>query len=86
MEIQPLGLRILVKPQKQEEKTKGGIYIPDTAKEKKHEGEVISVGTDAVPVKKGDTIMYESYAGTEITNDGEKYLIMDIKDVLAILK
>lgn len=95
MEIQPLGDRILVKPLPAEEKTKGGIIIPDTAKERPQEGEVVAVGkgrpagdkTTPLEVKKGDRVLYSKYAGTEVRGkDGQEYLIMKEDDILAIIK
>lgn len=86
MKLKPLGNRILVKPKETEEKTTGGIYIPDSAKDKTQEGEVLAVGDGKeVNVKVGDLILHEKYAGTEITINGSKNLIMDIKDVLAVI-
>ena len=88
--IQPLADRVLVKPMAAEEKTIGGIIIPDSAKEKPLRGEVIAVGEGTKDEKmllaEGDTVLYGKYAGTELEYDGEKYLIMRQNDVLAILK
>jgi len=90
--LSPLGNRIVVKPIKREEVTKGGIILPDTAKEKPQEGEIIAVGpgklTDdgmriAMDVKVGDKVMYAKYAGTEIKLDDEELLILRESDVLA---
>jgi chaperonin GroES len=90
--LQPLGDRIVVSPIKREEVTKGGIVLPDTAKEKPQEGKIIAVGpgklTDdgkrlEMEVKKGDKVMYAKYAGTEIKIDGEELLILRDSDVLA---
>lgn len=95
MEIQPLGERVLVKRIEAEEKTAGGIVVPDSAKEKPKEGEIISLGTgkvnekgekEAFNVKKGDKILFESYAGTEVKIDGEEYLVMKEDDILGIIK
>jgi chaperonin GroES len=95
MKIKPLGDKILVERLEAEEKTSGGIVLPDTAKEKPKEGKVTAVGEgklldggDRVPfqVKKGDHILFSSYAGTEITVDGKEYLVMAEEDVLAIIK
>jgi chaperonin GroES len=87
MEIKPLGMRVLIKPEEMESKTKGGIYIPDSAKEKTYEGIVVAVGDgEKISVKKGDKIMFESFAGTDVKVDGEKHLLMDYKDILAIIK
>ena len=89
MKIQPLADRVLVKPAPAEEKTIGGIIIPDTAKEKPLQGEVIAVGNgtkdEAMVLKAGDTVLYGKYSGTELELDGTKYLIMRQSDVLAIL-
>jgi chaperonin GroES len=84
MNIKPLGNRVLIKRKKAEEKTKGGIYIPDSAKEKTTEGKVIAIGEgDAIKLKVGDKVMFESYGGTDITIDNESYTIMDMKDIIA---
>ncbi|MFA4935121.1 MAG: co-chaperone GroES [Candidatus Methanoperedens sp.] len=86
MKIKPLGKRILIKPVKEEEKTKGGIFIPETAKEKKKQGLVVETGTvedKEFPVKKGDMILYTGYSSEELEVDGEKYLILESKDVIA---
>lgn len=87
MKIKPIGERVLIKPKIEEDKTKGGIYIPDTAKESKKEGEVIEVGTakdnKPLPLKKGDKILYGGYSSDEFEIDGEKYVILEFKDVLA---
>ena len=89
MNIKPLADRVLIKPAKAEEKTVGGIIIPDTAKEKPLQGEVLAVGNgtkdEEMVLKTGDQILYGKYAGTEIEIDGEKLLIMRQSDVLAIL-
>jgi len=86
MKIKPIGKRILIKTVKEEEKTKGGIYIPDSAKEKKKQGIVVEVGTveeKEFPVKKGDVVLYTGYSSEELEVDGEKYLIIESKDVIA---
>ena len=87
--IQPLADRVLVKPAAAEEKTVGGIIIPDSAKEKPLRGTVLAVGNgtkdEAMVLKEGDTILYGKYAGTELEFDGEKLLIMRQSDVLAKL-
>ena len=89
MKIQPLADRVLVLPAPAEEKV-GGIIIPDTVKEKPQRGKVIAVGEgtkdDKMVLKEGDEVLYGKYAGTELVNEGEKYLIMRQSDVLAILK
>lgn len=95
MKMKPLGDRILVKRLEAEEKTAGGIVLPDTAKEKPREGKVISVGPGKMldsgekgkmQLKKGDRILFTSYAGTEVDIDGEEHLIMPEEDVLAIVR
>ena len=94
MKLRPLQDRILVQRVKEEEKTKGGIIIPDTAKEKPAEGKVVSVGKGKVDesgkriapeVKKGDRILFGKYSGTEVKIEGEEYLIMREEDVLGII-
>lgn len=85
MKIKPLGERIVVKPLEQKEKTEGGIYLPETAsKDKPQKGKVIAVGPDFKGVKKGDTVIFAKYGGTEIEFDEEEYLVLGIDDVLAI--
>lgn len=95
MQITPLGDRVLVKPLDAEEKTKGGIILPDTAKEKPQEGKVVSVGKGkvaddgklvALEVKAGDKVLYGKYSGTEIKINGEDHLIVREEDILAIVK
>ncbi|MDR0768658.1 MAG: co-chaperone GroES [Dysgonamonadaceae bacterium] len=89
MSIKPLADRVLVKPAVAEEKTVGGIIIPDSAKEKPLKGDVIAVGNgtkdEQMVLKGGDKVLYGKYAGTEIELDGEKFLIMRQSDVLAII-
>ena len=89
MNIRPLADRVLIKPAAAEEKTLGGIIIPDSAKEKPLKGEIVAVGNgtkdEEMVVKVGDNVLYGKYAGTEIELDGEKYLIMRQADVLALL-
>ena len=89
MNIKPLADRVLVLPAPAEEKTIGGIIIPDTAKEKPLKGEVIAVGNgtkdEEMVLKVGDTVLYGKYAGTEPEVEGTKYLIMRQNDVLAVL-
>lgn len=92
--IKPIGDRVLVKPLEEKEVKKGGIIIPDSAKEKPQEGEVVALGTGklddkgekvAFTVKKGDKVLISKYGGTEIKIDGEGYLIMREDDILGIL-
>lgn len=89
MNIKPLSDRVLIAPAAAEEKTVGGIIIPDTAKEKPLKGQVIAVGNgtkdEEMVLKVGDTVLYGKYAGTELEVEGEKYLIMRQSDVLAVL-
>ena len=95
MTIRPLHDRILAKRVQEEEKTAGGLFIPDSAKEKPQEGEVISVGKGKsndegkvfpLDVKAGDRVLFGKYSGTEIKIDGEEFLIMREEEVLGILK
>ena len=89
MQIKPLADRVLVKPAPAETKTAGGIIIPDTAKEKPLQGEVLAVGNgtkdEEMILQPGDTVRYGKYAGNEVELDGVKYMIMRQSDVLAIL-
>jgi len=95
MQIRPLHDRVLVEPLEAEEKTAGGIIIPDTAKEKPMEGKIVAVGKGsrndegkiaALDVKKGDRILYGKWSGTEVKVDGDDYLIMKESDVMAVLE
>ena len=95
MKIQPLGDRVLVEPVKEEESKKGGIIIPDTAKEKPMEGLVIAVGKGKTTedgnlvkpdVKAGDRILFSKYAGTEVKIDGVEHLIMREEDILGVIE
>jgi chaperonin GroES len=95
MKLKPLQDRILVKRVKEEEKTKGGIIIPDTAKEKPAEGKVIAAGNGkldengkriALEVKKGDRILFGKYSGSEVNIEAEEYLIMREDDVLGVIE
>jgi len=96
MEIKPLGDRVVIKPLEAEAKTRGGIVLPDTAKEKPQEGKVMAVGKGKVlengsvqplEVKAGDIVLYGKYSGNEITTkEGEELLIMREEDILAIIK
>ncbi len=89
MNIKPLADRVLILPAPAEEKTIGGIIIPDTAKEKPLQGEVVAVGNgtkdEEMILKVGDTVLYGKYSGTELELEGKKYLIMRQSDVLAVL-
>lgn len=89
MKVKPLSDRVLVEPNPADEKTAGGLYIPDTAKEKPLAGKVIAVGPGTseikMEVKTGDKVLYGKYAGTEITIEGKEYLIMRQNDILAII-
>jgi chaperonin GroES len=90
MAIKPLSDRVLILPNPAEEKTAGGLFIPDTAKEKPLLGKVVAVGPGTSEVKMevavGDVVMYGKYAGTEIHHDGEDYLIMKQSDIMAVLE
>ena len=96
MALQPLDDRIVVKPGESEETTASGLVIPDTAKEKPQQGEVIAVGPgkrseqtgEIIPVgvSVGDTVLYSKYGGTEVTVDGDDVLVLSARDVLAIVK
>ena len=95
MKIRPLHDRLIVKRFEEEEKTKGGIIIPDNAKEKPQEGEVIAVGSGKVyddgrkvplELKKGDRVLFGKYSGTEIKIDGNEYLMMREEDILGIIE
>jgi len=95
MKIKPLGDRVLVEPLEEEEVKKGGIIIPDTAKEKPQQGKVVAVGTGKVDedgkkvpftVKKGDKVLMPKYGGTEVRLDDKEYQIMREEDILAILE
>ena len=94
MQVRPLHDRVLVKRFSEEEKSKGGIFIPDTAKEKPIQGEIIAVGTGRVTedgkirpldVKKGDRVLFGKYAGTEIKIEGDDFLMMREEDILGVL-
>lgn len=90
MNIKPVGERVLIKPIKEEEVTSGGIYIPESAQKEKKEGNIVAVGTyedgKELPVKKGDHVIYGGFQSDEMEIDGEKYLFIDFKDVLAIVE
>jgi chaperonin GroES len=95
MAIRPLHDRVLVQRVKEEEKTKGGIIIPDTAKEKPIEGKVVAVGNGKIledgkdrklDVKKGDRILFGKYSGTEVKIDGEEHLILREEDILGVVE
>ena len=94
LNLKPLADRVIVKPAEAEEMTKGGIFLPDTAKEKPIEGTIVAVGPGKLSddgklvkleVKVGDKILYGKYSGTEVTVDGEQYLIMRESDIFAIV-
>ncbi len=95
MKLRPLHDRVVVRRVKEEEKTKGGIIIPDTAKEKPQEGEVVAIGKGAVgddgkvvalDVKKGDRVLFGKWSGTEVSVDGEDLLIMKESDIMGVLE
>jgi chaperonin GroES len=89
MNVKPLADRVLVEPAAAEEKTAGGIYIPDTAKEKPQKGKVVAVGNgkpdEPMTVKVGDSVLYGKFAGTELSVEGRDYLIMRESDLFAIV-
>ena len=89
VEVKPLADRVLIEPASAEEKTAGGIIIPDTAKEKPQKGVIVAVGPgtadEKMTVKVGDSVLYGKYSGTEITYEGKDYLIMKESDVYAIV-
>jgi chaperonin GroES len=95
MNIKPLGSRVVIKALEKEERTKSGILLPDTAKEKPQQGKVVAVGSGrllesgtkvALDVKEGDTVIFSKYSGTEVKVDGEEYIILDgDRDILAIV-
>ncbi|MFP4496926.1 MAG: co-chaperone GroES [Vulcanimicrobiota bacterium] len=94
VKLTPIGDRVIIKPMPSEEKTKGGVILPDTAKEKPQKGEIIAVGKGKVTddgkeikmeVKTGDKVLYGKYAGTEIKYEGEEYLIVKQSEILAIV-
>ncbi len=94
MQLRPLADHIVVKVVNSEEKTKGGLYLPDTAQEKPQEGEVVAVGSGKIldngqklpmEVKVGDRIIFSKYSGSEISLDGEKFVIFSERDVLAVI-
>jgi len=95
MAIKPLGERVLVRPLESEQKTPGGIILPDTAKEKPQKGEVIAVGKGKIledgtvkplEVKAGDNVLYGKYSGSEVSHDSKDYLILKEEEILAIIK
>jgi chaperonin GroES len=95
MKIRPLADKVLVQRLEAEAKTTGGIVLPDTAKEKPQRGKIVSVGKGKtlddgtirkMEVKKGDTVLFTSYAGTEIKIDGKEYLIIDESDIMAVIE
>ena len=94
MKIKPLGDRLVVKPLEQESKTKSGIIIPDTAKEKSHQGEVIAIGQGKIvdgkltplTVKLGDKVLYKEYGGDEFKLDGQEVVILKEEDILGVIE
>ena len=85
--IKPLGERVLLEvPEVKEEKTQGGLFVPDTAKEKPLEANVIAVGAKVEDIKAGDKVVYAKFAGTEVKYEDKKYLIMYVADVLAVVE
>ena len=88
MKLQPIGDRILLKVEAAETKTAGGLIIPDTAQEKTQVGTVIAVGDDkdAIKVKKGDRVMFDKYAGTNVKLDGDDHLVVKMQDIIATVE
>ncbi len=96
LKVRPLGDRIVVKPLEEEQRTKSGIVLPDTAKEKPQQGKVLAVGKGAfvenskerrpMDVKEGDTIIFSKYAGTEVKLEGDEVLILSERDILAVVE
>jgi len=88
MKVKPLLDRVMVKLEKNEAKTAGGIIIPDTAQEKTQQGIVVEIGDDkeVIKVKPGQKVMYDKYAGTQIKIDGEEHLILKMSDILAVVE
>lgn len=95
MKLKPIGDKIIVEPEKEEEKTKSGIVLPDTAKEKPQKGKVIAVGPGKIldngqrspmEIKEGDIVIYSKYAGTEIKIEDKEYLIVSDRDIVAVLE
>ena len=87
MRLRPIGERVVVKPKEAEEKTKSGIYIPESAQEKNNEGTIVALGTAKdFPVKVGDHVLFEKFTGTELEVDGEKYIIFQMKDIIGVLE
>ena len=85
MNIKPLGERVLVKIEQLQEKTASGIIIPQTAQEKTQIGVVAAIGDEVKSVKVGEKIMHDKYAGTSVKVDGQEYLILNMKDILAVI-
>ena len=87
--MKPINDRVVIKPAPAEEKTKGGIIIPDTAKEKPQKGKIVAIGTgkkdEPINVKVGDQVLYGKYSGTEVTIDGSDYLIMKESDIYGVI-
>ncbi|MDR2101492.1 MAG: co-chaperone GroES [Treponema sp.] len=88
MKVKPLADRVMVKLEKNEAKTAGGIIIPDTAQEKTQSGVVVEVGDDkdVIKVKPGQKVMYDKYAGTQVKIDGEDHLVLKMSDIIAVIE
>lgn len=88
MNVKPLGNRVIIEPKKAEEKTKGGIYLPESAQEKDNRGTVVAVSSSIkdCPFSEGDYVMFDKFSGKEISDNEKKYVIVDYKDVLAKLE
>jgi len=87
MNVRPVGERLLLSPVEMESQTSGGIYIPDTAKEKTQQGKVLAVGTlDKISVEVGATVLYDKYSGTEVRVGSDTFLVVKEKDILAVIE
>lgn len=86
--VRPLGENVLIRPEKAEKKTDAGIFLPETASEERpQQGRVVAIGdSEKITVKKGQTVIYTRYGGTEVKIDGEEHLLVEIKDVLAVVE
>ena len=87
MNIRPLGNRVIIEPRKAEEKTKGGIYLPESAQNEENKGTIVAISEEIKDpkVSTGDSVMFEKFSGKEISDNEKKYVIIDVKDILAKL-
>jgi chaperonin GroES len=87
MKFKPIGDRVVIKRKEVEEQTKSGIYLPESARKDSFQGTIVAVGTSPnIPVKVGDKIVYEKFVGNELEIDGDKLIIMEVKDIIGILE